>query len=68
MRSWGSIRSGFPSTISPCTACWATPVVIPVPEELETVPGIPQHPDEVDWYRREYPLESHNVENRAYRQ
>ncbi len=44
------------------------PVVIAVPEELESVPGIPQHPEEVDWYSKEYPLESHNVENRAYRQ
>jgi ferredoxin len=44
------------------------PVTIRVPEELETVPGIPQRPDEVDWYSKEYPLESHNVEQRAYRQ
>ncbi|MBI3325393.1 MAG: hypothetical protein HYZ81_01645 [Nitrospinae bacterium] len=44
------------------------PVRIPIPEELETVPGIPKRPEEVDWYSREYPLESHNVENRAYRQ
>ena len=44
------------------------PVSIPVPESLETIPGIPQHPAEVDWYTKEYPLESHNVENRAYRQ
>jgi len=44
------------------------PVTIPVPEELETVPGVPQRPDEVDWYSKEYPLESHNVEQRAYRQ
>ena len=44
------------------------PVTIPVAAELETVPGIPQHPKEVDWYSKEFPLESHNVENRAYRQ
>jgi epoxyqueuosine reductase len=43
-------------------------VTIPVAEELETVPGIPKRPEEVDWYSREYPPESHNVENRAYRQ
>ena len=43
-------------------------ITIPVPEDLETVPGIPQRPSEVDWYSKEYPLESHNVENRAYRQ
>ena len=34
------------------------PVTIPVPEELETVPGIPLNNREVDWYAREYPLES----------
>lgn len=43
-------------------------VTIPVPEELETVPGIPKCAEEVEWYSREYPLESHNVENRASRQ
>ena len=31
-------------------------VTIPVPEELETVPGIPLNNREVDWYAREYPL------------
>ena len=36
-------------------------VVIPVPEELETVPGIPTNRREVDWYAREYPLESYHV-------
>ena len=34
------------------------PITIPVPEELETVPGIPLNNREVDWYAREYPLES----------
>ncbi len=40
-------------------------VTIPVPEELETVPGIPLNNREVDWYSREYPLESQNVSERA---
>ena len=35
-------------------------VTIPIPEELETVPGIPMTAREVDWYAREYPLESIN--------
>ena len=43
-------------------------VTIPVPEELETVPGIPLNPREVDWYAREYPLESLNVSERANRE
>ena len=42
-------------------------VNIPVPEELETVPGIPLNNREVDWYAREYPLESMNVTERASR-
>ncbi len=42
-------------------------VTIPVPEELETVPGIPLNEREVDWYAREYPLESMNVTERASR-
>ena len=29
-------------------------VVIPIPEELETVPGIPMNQREVDWYAREW--------------
>ena len=40
---------------------------ISIPEELETVPGIPQDPDTVNFYTRNYPLESHNVENFMYR-
>jgi ferredoxin len=43
------------------------PVTIPVPEELETVPGIPTNNREVDWYAREYPLESINYTERASR-
>ena len=42
-------------------------VTIPVPEELETVPGIPQTKREVDWYAREYPLETINITERASR-
>ena len=41
------------------------PVTIPVPEELETVPGIPLNNREVDWYAREYPLESQVLSERA---
>ena len=33
------------------------PMTINVPEELESVPGIVQIPQEVDFYSREYPLE-----------
>ncbi|PKB68690.1 MAG: hypothetical protein BZY81_01265 [SAR202 cluster bacterium Io17-Chloro-G4] len=43
------------------------PVTIPVPEELETVPGIPLNNREVDWYSREYPLETMNIDERASR-
>jgi Pyruvate/2-oxoacid:ferredoxin oxidoreductase delta subunit len=43
------------------------PVTIPVPEELETVPGIPMNQREVDWYAREYPLETMNITERASR-
>lgn len=41
------------------------PVTIPIPEELVTVPGIPTNNREVDWYAREYPLESHNYSETA---
>ena len=41
------------------------PITIPVPEELETVPGIPLNNREVDWYAREYPLESHRNAQRS---
>ena len=42
-------------------------VTIPVPEELETVPGIPLDNRQVDWYAKEYPLESINYTERASR-
>ena len=42
-------------------------VTIPVPEELETVPGIPKIQREVDWYAREYPVETMNITERASR-
>ena len=42
-------------------------VTIPVPAELEGVPGIPLEQLEVDWYAREYPLESINYTERASR-
>ena len=40
---------------------------IQVTEELETVPGAPQNADTVNYYTRNYPIESHNVENFVYR-
>ena len=40
-------------------------VDIPVPEELETVPGIPITSREVDFYSREYPLQRQQVEHAA---
>ena len=43
------------------------PVEIPVAEELATVPGIPTNEREVDWYAREYPLESINIAEGASR-
>jgi hypothetical protein len=43
------------------------PVNIPVPEELESTPGIPLNQREVDWYAREYPLETMNITERASR-
>ena len=42
-------------------------ITIPVPEELETVPGIPMTNRETDWYTREYPLETMNITERASR-
>lgn len=42
-------------------------VSIPVPEELETVPGIPMREQDVDYYSREFPLDTLNVEERASR-
>ena len=44
-----------------------SPVSIPVPEELETVPGIPLREHDVDYYSREYPVDTLNVEERASR-
>ena len=43
------------------------PLNIDIPEELETVPGIPTDQDTVTFYSRQYPVESHNVENFVYR-
>ena len=41
------------------------PVEIPVPEELETVPGIPMVSKDIDFYSREYPLIRQQVEHAA---
>ena len=41
------------------------PITIPVPEELETQPGIPTDQREVDWYAREEPLEIVNITERV---
>ena len=43
-------------------------VNIPIPEELETTEGIPLNQREVDWYAREYPLETQNITERASRE
>jgi len=40
-------------------------VDIPVPQDLATVPGIPQHSKDVDFYSREYPLQRQQVEHAA---
>ena len=40
-------------------------VTINVPEELENLPGVIQNPHEVEFYSREYPLESQTVEYTA---
>ena len=42
-------------------------IEIPVAEDLATEPGIPQRPDEVAYYSREYPLESQSIEKSADR-
>ncbi len=44
-----------------------TSVTIQIPEELETTPGIPLNNRDVDWYAKEYPLESINYTERASR-
>ncbi|NQW24517.1 MAG: hypothetical protein HQ475_13865 [SAR202 cluster bacterium] len=41
------------------------PVEIPIPEELETVPGIPMVSKDIDFYSREYPLLRQQVEHGA---
>ena len=43
-------------------------MTITVPEELETVPGVPQNPPDVDFYSREYPIESQNIDYTADRE
>jgi hypothetical protein len=43
-------------------------VTIRIPEDLMTVPGIPVRQNEVDFYSREYPIESQNIEMSADRQ
>ena len=43
------------------------PEVIPIPEELEGIPGAAKNEDTVSFYARNYPVESHNVENFVYR-
>ena len=43
----------------------ADPVTIPVPVELETVPGIPLKDKDVSFFSREYPLENMGLEESA---
>ena len=43
-------------------------VVIPVAEDLATVPGSPQNPVDVAFYSREYPLETQAIDKSADRQ
>ena len=44
----------------------AAPEIIPIPEELVTVPGVPQDSDTVNFYSRNYPIENHSVEHSAW--
>ena len=44
------------------------PIIINVAEELETVPGVVQNSVDVDFYSREYPLESQNIDLTADRE
>ena len=44
----------------------AEPETIPIPEELETVPGSHQDQETVTFYSRNYPIENHLVEQLAY--
>ena len=46
----------------------AEPETIPIPEELETVPGIPQDPKTVNFYSRNQPVQSHDVEQFVYQE
>ena len=41
---------------------------IPVAEDLASVPGVPQEPADVDFYSREYPLETQAIDKSADRQ
>ncbi len=41
------------------------PVVIPVPEDLVTTPGIPQRGKDVTFFSREYPIENMAIEESA---
>ena len=41
------------------------PINIPVAEELETVPGAPIHQEDVEFYSREYPLETLQISERS---
>ena len=43
-------------------------VAIPIPEELATVPGIPQNPADVTFFSREHPLEAQSIDKSADRQ
>ena len=43
-------------------------VEIKVAEELATVPGIPKIDSDVDFYSRNYPLETQNIEKSADRE
>ena len=43
-------------------------VTIQVADELATVPGIPQRKQDVDFYSRNYPLETQNIEKAADRE
>jgi len=62
----GMLKIGH-EVVRPGKTLGDAPVTIVVPEELETVPGIPLNNREVDWYSREYPLETMNIDERASR-
>ena len=44
----------------------AKPETMAIPEELATVPGVPQHPATVSYYSRNDPIDTHTVEQFAY--